>query len=346
MSATTSYRLEGLESDNLLAFLALLGLLRALEAADRERPGRDQLRARAAWDIDTPPLRPRVFLFQRATTEELTAHVDRGLEILAAAHGFGGRKDLNQSRDECRALLSEAAMDAARDRRDRVDVLAALMTDAAIKDQKKAVVDPTPLCVLFGQGHQHFLERLASVPRDQATPSTGKGKNVVRVSSSQCLADALFRPWHRSDLTFSFRWDPEEDVRYALLAGDPTDPLYQAGTQHGANRLAAVGLGALTLAPESRAGRVRPTVVGGKSEAAGFSLAWPIWRETATLSAIRALLAHPDLRKPGGLAHLGVDHVLVARRISVGQFMNFSRARALDVPRPRQIAARRSLTTE
>jgi hypothetical protein len=40
-----------------------------------------------------------------------------------------------------------------------------------------------------------------------------------------------------------------------------------------------------------------------------------------------AMLAHPDLRKPHELGHLGVDHVLVARRISVGKFMNFSRAR-------------------
>ena len=35
-----SLRLEGLEADNLLAFLALLGLLRALEAA---RPARSLL---------------------------------------------------------------------------------------------------------------------------------------------------------------------------------------------------------------------------------------------------------------------------------------------------------------
>jgi len=32
------------------------------------------------------------------------------------------------------------------------------------------------------------------------------------------------------------------------------------------------------------------------------------------------------LRTPGGLAHLGVEHVLVARRISVGKFMNVTRA--------------------
>jgi hypothetical protein len=144
------------------------------------------------------------------------------------------------------------------------------------------------------------------------------------------LSEALFQPWRRDDPTFSFRWDPDEDVRYALMAGDPTDTAYKVGTQHGANRLAAIGLAALTLVPEMRAGRVRPSIVGGASDANGFSFTWPIWREPATLSTIRALLAHPGLRKPGALAHLGVDQVLVARRISVGKFMNFSRARPGD----------------
>ena len=50
-----SLRLEGLEPDNLLAFLALLGLLRALEAS------RPTWQPRAAWDVDNPPLRPIPF---------------------------------------------------------------------------------------------------------------------------------------------------------------------------------------------------------------------------------------------------------------------------------------------
>jgi hypothetical protein len=48
----TEHRLEGLEPDNLLAFLALLGLLRALEEA------RPAWRPRVRWSIDEPPLRP------------------------------------------------------------------------------------------------------------------------------------------------------------------------------------------------------------------------------------------------------------------------------------------------
>src|SRR5690606_26879306 len=149
---------------------------------------------------------------------------------------------------------------------------------------------------------------------------------------ARSLAEALFHPWHRTDPTPSFRWDPEEDVRYALMAGDPTDAAYKTGTQHGANRLAAIGLSALTLVPVRRGGRVRPGTIGGV-HAGGFAFAWPIWRQPATLSAIVGLLAHPGLAR-GTIP--GVDHVMVARRISVGKFMNFTRARPLLEDRPRR----------
>jgi hypothetical protein len=323
MTATLSHRLHGLEPDNLLAFLALLGLLRALEAFD------DSLHPRAAWDIDALPVRPRLFLARAVTPEEVMESAAKGIEAISKSHAFGGRKDLNHSRNECRALLDQVARAARLDAREHADLLAALISDAAIKDDKKGFVDPTPLCLLFGQGHQHFLDRLVGVPQEPAPPPRRKGKTAVSLSASECLAEALLQPWHRNDPTFSFRWDPEEDVRYALMAGDPTDMAYKLGTQHGANRLAAIGLAVLTVVPETRAGRVRPNIIGGTSGPDGFSFAWPIWREPATLCAIRALLAHADLRTPDALKHLGVDYVVAARRISVGRYRNFSRARAL-----------------
>lgn len=328
MIAEFSHRLDGLEPDNLLAFLSLLGLLRALEADDRERSEGEKLRPRAAWDIDLPPLRPRLVLARDAEREEVLDRAVWGLDALAAVHEFDARKDLNYSAEECRVSLAQEVRVATCGTRARADLLASLMSDAAIKDDKKETVDPTPLCLLFGQGHQHFLERLAEVPRQPAPPPRGRGKKTIPVSAIECLSEALFEPWHRGDPTSSFRWDPEEDVRYALMAGDPTDQAYKTGTQHGANRLAAVGLSVLTLVPEARAGRVRPSIIGGESSADGFSFAWPIWREPATLAAIRALLAHPKLREQGALVHHGVVDVTVTRRISVGKFMNFTRARS------------------
>lgn len=327
MTTATSHRLDGLEPDNLLAFLALLGLLRSLEADDRERPEEDRVLPRAAWDIASPPLRPRLHLALALPPEAIAERADGGLRRLAASHEFAGRQDITFSREECRALLTAAAEEARHGARDRVDLLAALMSDAAIKDGKDREVDPTPLCLLFGQGHQHFLDRLASVPLHDVPPSRGRGRSEVPVTASMSLSEALFEPWRRADATFSFRWDPAEDVRYALRPGDPTDAAYKPATQHGANRLAAVALAVLTLAPETRAGRVRPSIIGGHAGAEGFRFAWPIWREPATLAAVVVLLADPDLTEAGALSHLGVERVMVAHRISTGKFMNMSRGR-------------------
>ena len=208
-----------------------------------------------------------------------------------------------------------------------------MMSDAAVKhDQKtkKELVDPTPLCLLSGGGHQHFLERLGRLARQSVPTAGSKAENPGSLSETECLAEALFRPWQRRDpKTSSFRWDPEEDVRYALQAGDPSDD--KTGAQYGANRLAALGLAALTLVPEQQGSRVRPRIVGGSFDSSGFSFSWPIWSHSATLSAIRALLAHPDLRNPQFLQHLGVCQVMTARRIQVNDLKNFTRAAAAAV---------------
>lgn len=325
--AITHHRLIGLEPDNLLAFLALLGLLRSLEAT----PQGNELRARVFWKVDDPPLRPTLLLRPLVTRDDLIAIAADGLHILAQHHDFGGqhRVDLNYPQSDARDLLQDAARFATANGRGKADVLAALMSDGAVKEAKgseDAPIAPTPLCLLFGQGHQHFLERFRDVPLDRPEPLTrGKGKKIAVVSTSECISEALFSAWHRSDATFSFRWDPDEDVRYALMPGDPAAPMYKLGTQHGANQLAAVGLAALTVIPETRAGQTRLSIVGGSFGERGFSISWPIWKEPATLSSIRSMLGHPDLRKGDGLANLGVDHVLTARRISVGKFMNFTR---------------------
>ncbi len=331
MIAEKRYRLGGIEPDNLLGLLALLGLLRTIEAVDRIQPNSESLYPRLAWDLDNPPIRPILFLSKPLGREDLTQTVADGLSILAKDYDFNGRKDLNYSRDEARDFLKQTFEGANRSEHSYSDLTAALVTDAAIKNKKEEVIDPTPLCLLFGQGHQHFLDRLASIPKEDAPPPRGRGKQARSISASECISEAIFQPWHRNDPTFSLRWDPEEDVRYALMAGNPTDASYKSGTQHGANRLAAVGLAALTVAPETRGGQVRPSILGGKFGRRGeFSFAWPIWRDPASLASVRALLGHPKLYDPNSLSHLSVDHVLVARRISVGKFMNFTRARILE----------------
>ena len=56
MSTAERRRLDGLDSGNLLAFLALLGLLRSLEEAE------PSWLPRVAWAVEAPPVRPLLTL--------------------------------------------------------------------------------------------------------------------------------------------------------------------------------------------------------------------------------------------------------------------------------------------
>jgi hypothetical protein len=171
----------------------------------------------------------------------------------------------------------------------------------------------------------NFLKNLAEVCALAALPRQGNARKHLEVA----LANALFFTWRREDDTPSFRWDPIEDSRHAYRWTAPTDD--KQGVEHGANVLAAVGLPIATVVPSQHNGVVHLQIVGGHVSKEGFSFVWPIWREPIGLAAIRALLSHPSLAEgPAALGHLGVVEVRRARRISVGKFMNFTRAEPVE----------------
>ena len=316
------HRLVGLEPGNLLAFLALLGLLRALEEATPAWP-----RPRVAWSVDAPPVRPVLYLAEAVSRNAILTATAAGIQRLAALHRFGTLKDLKLPPE----VATEELRRAADSDRYTADLWAALASDAAVRERNKATeVEPTPLCLIFGQGHQHFLERLQTVP-PQRQPDRGPKRNQPTVSETDCLSEALFTPWVRPDATPSFRWDPHEDVRYAHRATDPTHAKTKATTQHGANRLAAVGLAALTAVPvRRRAGEVRLEVLGGGRDSDGtFTFTWPIWRDPISLAAIRNLLGHPGLDQAATRTALGIVDRRRTRRSSFGRYMNFSHAESL-----------------
>jgi hypothetical protein len=135
---------------------------------------------------------------------------------------------------------------------------------------------------------------------------------------------------------------PFFDVRDPANEGDATALLdlpqvyagNKEGTQHGANRLAAVGLAVLTVVPRERSGEVRLSTLGGARSDGGFALRWPIWRDAMSLSAVRALLARGDLQQGIVRQRLAVDRVLALRHIIVGKFMNFTVAREVGAADP------------
>ena len=317
MNMYSEHRLEGLEPENLLAFLALLGVLRALEETDKE------WFPKVAWTVNKPPVRPALRVYgPNVTSDDIVAKVAEGLNNLASHHDFDGSKDLNFKPETATNKLIAAS----KEHRYIADLWSALVSNAAIsRDGRK--VEPTPLCLLHGQGHQHFLERLDLVPRRKCPPDRGRGRGKIRVSEHDCLYEALFIPWHREDATDSFRWDPNEDVRYALRATNPTNRATKEKTQHGANRLAAIGLSVLTVVPERKLNRVFLNVLGGRrGNRRRFAFCWPIWIHPISLAAICALLNHPKLTDMYVQRMLGIYEYRCAQKISSGRYMNFTQS--------------------
>lgn len=293
------HRLVGLEPDNLLAFMALLGLLRALETA------RPTWHPRAFWDVEMHPLRPVLTLPQPATEAELAGAAAEGIRELSAQHSATGEaNDLKFSPEDFLGLRSAAEADGRA-------ILDALCCPPALRDD--GTLWPTPFVFMFGQGHQHFLDRFREAPAQGA--------------DSGCIARTLFAPWRRRDDANGFRWDPAEDRRYALRAKNPsTDKIT---TELGANVLAAVSLPLFPLFAVRRRGQMRvlaPMTRYGPDGQIEFT--WPLWTRPARLRTVRVLLHHPELAadrpNPANIPHSAA--VLRAQRISVGKYFNVTPA--------------------
>jgi len=306
------HSLQGLEPDNLLAFLALLGFHRALDHAVPE------WKSRVYWS--GMPLRPVLVLAQDAGRSEVLDAAARGCDALSAVHSFGTHKDIDYSWDEARMELQAACLSAGPADRLKADLLSALMSDGAVKDDKS--VRATPFCAMFGQGHQHFLERLESVPYGKPPKELAKTVKRADLNSAAMLERALFRAWERADRTQSFRWDPLEDRRYALRYEDPSTE--KGLTVHGANRLASLALPLLTAIPRRERGEIRLHAIGTSWEKrAGVCVRWPVWHRPATLRAVVLMLA---ICGGGDTMPAGVIRIYQSERISVGKFFNFTRA--------------------
>lgn len=298
-SAANAHELSGLEPDNLLSFLAMLGLLRVLETA------RPECSPRIAWTGGPP--RARLQLSTPLKREEVLESAEEGMRLLGASFAFE-QQDLTLTSQEFRDLVQ-----AARGQPQRARVLAAFGSDGALKRNNSAI-EPTPLCVLFGQGHQHFLTRLQAVTA------------CDEQDSSDELSSALFETWRYADTADSFRWDPIEDRRYAHQHGDPSTGTNKLGTVAGANKLAAIGFAEFTTAP-TQSGLLVIGVNGRRGES---DVCWPIPDVPASLAGYRALLGHPDIgqnKKATSLKAYGVAAIARARRYQVGKFFNFERAR-------------------
>ncbi len=297
-----AHDLSGLEPDNFLAFLTLLGLLRALETAE------PSWKPRAFWT--GVPLRPRLLLDADVDRAALAEAAVSGIVSFGATYAFDA-DDIKFSGEEFRALADSVTSI------ERGTLLAALCSDGAMKRDGKAV-EATPLCMMLGSGHQYFLRRLSNATTVPTHPEK--------------ITAALFEQWTYRDTTESFRWDPIEDRRYAYQSGNPSDTPNKVGTVTGANRLAALAFGVWSCAPGRRA--LLAAATNGRG--ADRTIRWPLNSVSASLTALLALLSHPDVSRghadpnsrydnPRALATLGVKAIVTARRYQNDKYFNVSR---------------------
>lgn len=292
--AMTEHRLEGLRADNLLAFLALLGLMRALDAA------RPDWRARCHWSGPEQERRrdwrPHLTLAEPVSQEEVAEAAAEGCRILAPAFDFpDGWKNVKGAPSEYRAWAETLPEIDGPALRLAVDLRAALATDGALR--RDGGIESTPLAFMAGQGHQHFLERLRSVGRDCPDDLPDR------------LATAIFQSWTRQDDSLTFRWDPEEDRRYALRDRDPSGDGVR--TVYGANRLAVLGLASASVMPGPSNLRCS---LATRKRGEGWMVRWPLWPTPTGLAGVTAMLRSANT----GPAIPSVT----ARRIQVGKYFN------------------------
>lgn len=303
----TELALPGFQPDNLLAFLGLIGLLRAVDAA------RPTWRARLTWF--GPPWQAAIHAEASLDEQVLTDATTDGLRALAPSYQFGNKADLDWSAAEFREYANPILREGGRA---SADLLAALASDGAARRDsggQDGKLMATALCTMFGQGHQHFLGQLAHLS-DHANANT----------ISDDLVATLFKPWHYEERkeSLKFRWDPVEDRRYAYRYSNPSGQVVT--TVPGANILGALGFPLFVVAPR---GQELGTLAFWHRDRERF-VTWPIWAGPLSLASIRALLTHPEILswtpKRSELAPYGVAELMRSIRIQTDKYFNFGPA--------------------
>lgn len=309
MTAATTHRLEGLEPDNLLAFLALLGLLRALESAG--------WRPRAHWE--GPPLRPVLTLREAQTQEEVAQAAAKGAQSTKEAFRFT-KGTFSFTRGRLVKVIGELLQEPPARAKDIDCALAAFVVETAVLPKAKNeghAFQRAPLDCLGG-GQTDLFGTL----RD-ALDLCGQPDTANR------LRDALFLPWRREYNGKGLRWDQADFRQHAYAWRAPTAD--HKRQERGANLLAVIGASAVFGCGGSHGGAISFLSLGSRIGVGGaHEFSWPIWQRTASLSAIQALLAHPAIAADAPdvrlLAQAGVSVVYRSRKIWPTRYAVFTRA--------------------
>lgn len=304
-----------LDGSNPLAFLAALGTLRSLSLAWPEADISVRWQKNYAW---TPVLGSSSPIAADIVIEALMRQLN-GTHKSPYFVALGD--DLNVKPEKFKEFARNAADDSRPDNRVWADFAAAFGCEAT--STRDGSIQDTAFRTMSGAGHQHFLASMRA---------------IAEKTEEVHLRKALFEPWKYDDpvTKLTLRWDPVDDVRYALRWRDPSgDPARERrGAVLGANRLAIEGLPLFPAVPLG--GQLYTTGFRGRKSTDTF-WTWPIWDCPLTVHVVRTVLAYPELQADApnraSLAHLGIVEVYRSQRITVGKLRNFSPPRSVDQQR-------------
>jgi hypothetical protein len=306
-----SLELTGFDGQNPLAFLAALGTLRTLTLAWPDADVRLSWHLRGAWH---PMLHATCPLHQANVVETLQTE----LQCMERHPAFALGDNLGVPPAVFQEYVQQAQAAASPTDRRWADFAAAFACECTTtRDSKKQqVVQDTDLRTMSGAGHQDFL---------------AIARHIVHNTTPRHLEKAIFQPWRYDDPIEkqTMRWDPMDDIRYALRWRDPSgDPVRKKrGTVLGANRLAIEGL---PLLPTMPVGSVLCTTSFTGQGSRDRCWTWPIWQALLTLDVVRSLLALCELQLPEPprslLIRMGIVEINRSQRLTVGKFRNFAPA--------------------
>lgn len=308
----TQYDFKGLRGNNLVAFMAALGTLRVSTLVWPD------LDPRLAWSDEGHCWSATLRLNNVVAQDELLARLHAYLAAQGSAPAINIADDLTISSRDFHTTLDSARNKACANARTEVDFLAAFGSDAAeskVGGKPSGNIADTALRTMSGAGHQHFL---------------GTMRTLINDTTEQHLKRALFATWTYPDpmQNHSLRWDPNDDIRYALQWTEPSkdSDRKKIGCVWGAYRLAIESLPLFTTAPQ--ADRLSTTGFSDSSRNAQFT--WPIWDQFIDLDTATSLVALAKLKSQkldrAELAKRGIQEIFRCHRVTQGKFRNFTSA--------------------
>lgn len=304
--------LKGIDGANPLGFLTALGTLRALSLA------LSNCKVQMRW-LRLDAWRPELLIKPNLEKSNLLNALHEQLQktgLLPPFIEWGNNLTISPDTYREYSLASQSA--AMMRNRSFSDFVAAFGSEIPNQDNPELIQD-TALRTMSGTGHQHFLGVMAT---------------LIRETTIEKLNEALFEDWKYSDpmQNQNLRWDPQDDVRYALRWRNPSgDPARRnAGSVMGANRLAIEGLPLLSTAC-TKHGLATTGFVGRRSTDTYWT--WPIWSGWLSLHSVRSVLLLKELQEDSPsrneLAQRGIVEIYQSQRLTVGKFRNFSPSKSV-----------------